>query len=164
MKNLENLTQDELLQLESALPQIAVLIAGADGTIDAEESAWADKLAHIRSYAGEKWLQAFYQQVDANFHIKFSDLVKSLPKDTATRQHCLSAELAKLNPVLAKLEPENGYEMYQSLQTFAKSIAKASGGFLGFASVSGEEEKWVGLPMLTPIAKPEPKEEQDAAE
>jgi hypothetical protein len=157
MKNLENLTQDEIVQLGNAVPQIAVLIAGADGKIDAEETAWADKLAHIRSYSGEKWLQAFYEQVDANFSIQFKGLVGSLPTDTAARQAALSAELEKVNPILAKLSAEHAYKIYHSYITFAQSIAKASGGFLGFSTVSSDEAAWIELPMITAIPEP-PKE------
>ncbi len=154
MTHFENLTPSELQQLEEAVVQISILVAGADGSIDAEEVAWADKLAHIRGYSGEQWLQEFYDEVAANFKIRFNDLLKSLPPDTALRQHCLTMEIAKLNPVLAKLDPKVAYKMYHSYQTLAMSIAKASGGILGFGSVSRAEEKVVHLPMITPIAEP----------
>ena len=154
MTHFENLTPSELQQLEVAVVQISVLVAGADGTIDAEEAAWADKVAHIRGYSGEEWLQEFYDQVAANFKISFNDMLKALPTDTALRQATLSTELAKLDPILAKLEPKIGYKMYHSYQTLAMSIAKASGGILGFGAVSRAEEKVVHLPMITPIAEP----------
>jgi hypothetical protein len=154
MTHFENLTPSELQQLEDVVVQISVLIAGADGKIDAEEAAWADKLAHIRGYSGEKWMQEFYDQVSANFKIQFNDLVKALPTDTAVRQHCLTAEIAKINPILAKLDPKTAYKMYHSYQTLAMSIAKASGGILGFGAVSSAEKKVVDLPMITPIEAP----------
>ncbi len=158
MTHFENLTPSELQQLEMAVVQISILVAGADGTIDAEEVAWADKVAHIRGYSGEEWLQEFYDQVAANFKITFNDMLKALPTDTALRQATLSTELAKLDPILAKLDSKVGYKMYHSYQTLAMSIAKASGGILGFASVSRDEEKVVHLQMITPI--PEPVEEE----
>ena len=154
MTHFENLTPSELQQLEIAVVQISILVAGADGTIDAEEAAWADKVTHIRSYSGEECLQEFYDQVATNFKISFNDMVKSLPTDTALRQTTLSTELAKLDPILAKLEPIVGYKMYHSYRTLAMSIAKASGGILGFGAVSRDEEKVVHLPMITPIAEP----------
>jgi hypothetical protein len=129
-------------------------VAGADGTIDAEEAAWADKLAHIRGYSGEKWLQAFYDDVATNFRIRFNDLRKTSSTDTALRQMSLTTEIAKVNPILAKLDPKVAYKMYHSYQTLAMSIAKASGGILGFGSVSRAEEKVVHLPMITPIEAP----------
>ena len=154
MTHFENLTPSELQQLETAVVQISILVAGADGAIDAEEAAWADKVAHIRGYSGELWLQEFYDQVAANFKISFNDMLKSLPTDTAFRQTTLSTELAKINPILAKLEPKVAYKIYHSYETLAMSIAKASGGILGFGAVSRDEEKVVHLPMITPIAEP----------
>jgi hypothetical protein len=154
MTHFENLSPSELQQLEEVVVQISILVAGADGTIDAEEAAWADKLAHIRGYSGEKWLQEFYDAVAANFKIRFNDLVKSLPTDTALRQTTLATEIAKVNPILAKLDAKTAYKMYHSYQTLALSIAKASGGLLGFGSVSRAEQKVVDLPMITPIAEP----------
>ena len=154
MTHFENLTPSELLQLEEAVVQISILVAGADGTIDAEEAAWADKVAHIRGYSGEEWLQEFYDQVAANFKIQFNDMVKALPTDTALRQTTLATELEKLNPILAKLAPKTAYKMYSSYVSLATSVAKASGGILGFGAVSNAEQKVAGLPMLTPIAEP----------
>jgi hypothetical protein len=154
MTHFENLSPSEIQQLEEAVVQISILVAGADGTIDAEEVAWADKLAHIRGYSGDLWLQEFYDEVATNFRIRFNDLRKALPPDTALRQHCLTMEIAKINPILAKLDPRVAYKMYHSYQTLAMSIAKSSGGILGFGSVSNAEAKVVNLPMLTPIAEP----------
>lgn len=160
MKFFETLTQDELLHLEDAIPQIAVLIAGADGNIDAEEKAWADKLTEIRSYASDAVLHEFYHDIHVNFPIKFNDLVNNLPADTTTRQQVLSDNLSHLNPVLAKLDPRVAHHLYVSYTSFAKSIAEASGGILRFGTISQAEKKWIGLPMITPIAEPVQNEEQ----
>ncbi len=154
MTHFENLSASELQQLEEAVVQISILVAGADGAIDAEEAAWADKLTHIRGYSGEKWLQEFYDEVATNFKIRFNDTLKTLPTDTALRQATLSTEIAKVNPILAKLEPKAAYKMYHSYQTLALSIAKASGGILGFGAVSRAEKLVVDLPMIAPIAEP----------
>ena len=154
MTHFENLTPSELQQLEEAVVHISILVAGADGSIDAEEAAWADKLTHIRGYSGEEWLKEFYDGVAANFKIRFNDMVKSLPTDTALRQTTLATELDKVNPILAKLDAKTAHKMYHSYTTLAMSIAKASGGILGFGSVSRAEQKVVDLPMITPIAEP----------
>jgi hypothetical protein len=154
MTHFENLTPAELQQLEEAVVHISILVAGADGTIDAEEAAWADKVTHIRGYSGEQWLQEFYDEVATNFRIRFNDTLKALPPDAALRQHCLTMEIAKVNPILAKLDPKIAYKMYHSYQTLAMSIAKATGGILGFGAVSRAEEKVVHLTMITPIAEP----------
>ena len=154
MKNLENLTPAETLHLKKTLSHIALLIAGADGNIDAEEIAWADKLTNIRGYSGEKWLQAFYDDVHTDFLTDFNTTLKALPTETAARQQALALEISSVNPILEKLDPATAYKMYHSFMTFSESIAKSSGGILGFGSISRAESKWVGLPMINAIAEP----------
>jgi hypothetical protein len=154
MKHFENLSQEDLVVLENAVPQIAVLIAGADGKIDVKEEIWAEKVTAIRGFAGDKWLNDFYDEVHANFAIRFRDLVKHLPTETAKRQEVLSTELEKINPILAKLEAQTAFKLYKSFKSYADQVAHASGGILGFHSVSHDEEVWLGLPMITPIDEP----------
>jgi hypothetical protein len=160
MNHFENLSATECQQLEDAVSLIAVLIAGADGKIDILEETWATKLAHIRSFAGEKWLHDFYAAVDANFNIKFHDLVKHLPSETAERQTQISEKLTHINALLAKLDSKTAYKLYTSYISFAKSIAEASGGFMRLGSIGAEEKKWLSLPMITPIENPENSEEE----
>ena len=154
MKFFTEISNDELLHLQDAVPQIAILIAGADGNIDEEEREWADKLTNIRTYAGDKILHEFYATVHANFRIRFNDMLKTLPKNTAERQQILSGNLSNLNGILAKLDPRVAYHVYQSFVTYAKSIAEETGGFFRFGAISSEEKKWVELPMITPIEQP----------
>jgi hypothetical protein len=158
MTYLEHLTPAEQQLLQDAIPNITALIAGADGEIDQAEKDWAAKLTHIRGFANPKDLQSFYDAVDAQFVVRFGEILKSLPTETKARQATLSERLAALNPILATLEPKFGYLLYHSFVTFAEQIAKASGGILGFGSVSHEERHIMGLPMLTAIPEP-PKEE-----
>lgn len=154
MKFFAPLSQDELLSLEDAIPQIAVLIAGADGEIDAEEKAWADKLTEIRTYAGDKVLHDLYEQIHANFLIKFNDLIKMLPQNIEERQQILAENLSKLNPILEKLDPRVAHHVYISFTTFAKSIAGTTGGVFGFGTISQAEKNWISLPMIEPIPEP----------
>jgi hypothetical protein len=164
MNYFENISTEDLQILETAVPQIALLIAGADGKIDEEETAWAKKLTHIRSFSGDKYLKGFYEQVEANFSIKFRDMLRALPQNTAERQAALSVEIAKVNDVLAKLDSEIAFHLYKSYLSFAESIAKSSGGFLGFSTISNDEKKWIGLSMIHPIADPNPNRAEAAAE
>ncbi len=154
MEHFENISAEELRVLENAVSQIALLIAGADGKIDKEEMDWASKLTHIRTYSGEKSLQKFYAEVEANFNIKLSDLMKYSAQNVAERQATLSANIALVNPILAKLDAHTAYYVYHSFVTLAKSVAKSAGGILGFGSISAAEGKLIGLSMITPIAKP----------
>jgi hypothetical protein len=163
MKFFTSLSQEELQHLQDAIPQIAILIAGADGNIDAEEREWADKLTNIRAYAGDKVLHEYYETVHANFSIRFNDMLKTLPTNTAGRQEVLATNLSHLNTVLAKLDSRVAYHLYKSFVTYAKSIAEETGGFFRFGAISGEEKKWIGLPMLAPIAAPKEEPISDEA-
>lgn len=154
MKHFENLTAEELLTIENAVPQIAILVAGADGVIDADEKEWAKKLTHIRGFAGDKWLNDLYDQIDVNFSIQFNDMLKKLPTDVAKRQQVLSESLAKVNPILAKLDQSTAYKLYHSYVTYAEQIAKASGGLFGFGTISRDEKKWLSLSMIAPVSEP----------
>ena len=163
LNNISQLNEEEIQELYDAIPVITLLIAGADGVIDEDELAQSEKITKIRSFSGGEVMQAFYDKVGEDYHDRLHRWLKVIPKDTASRTEELSARLANLNPILAKLDPEWGAKMYQSLTSFAKHVAKASGGFLGFGSISKEEADLIDLPMLTPIIFEE-EEENDAAE
>lgn len=152
MKDLFSLiTEDEKQKLINSIAYVTVLIAGADGKINNAETEWAEKLTKIRSFAHHKALQQFYETVGADFHNKLENLIASLPTDNTLRANYLTEKLAEIDPILQKLPTEYGAILYQSLTSFAKHVAKASGGFLGFATISANEAKLIGLKMLTPI-------------
>ena len=157
----ENLSQEQYNELKSSLPLITILIAGADGDIDAQELNWAEKLTHIRSYAQPDLLNHFYEDVEKGFHEELESLIQSMPSDIDTRQDQISKRLAGLNKIFALLPNEVAYGLYESLTSFAEHIAKASGGFLRFGSVSHEEKEWIDLPMITPIILEEPLEDTE---
>lgn len=141
-------------KLKDAVALITVLISGADGDFDSEELSWAEKVTKIRSYKMSEDLIGFYQEVGKDFHEKLEAAIEAFPKDVHTRTHLISERLEMLNPILAKLDPKVAYHLYKSYLSFAEHVAKASGGFLGFFSVSSDESDLMKLPMLTPIAEP----------
>ena len=71
-----------------------------------------------------------------------------LSKDRSERMNQVSTELAKLNPILAKLDTCYAAALYQSFLSFAKHIARASGGILRFLTIGPKEHKVVELPMI----------------
>lgn len=162
MKYFENISQEALQILENAIAQITLLIAVSDGDVNHEETDWAAKLVHIRTYSGDNSLLAFYEQVEANFNIKLNDLINHSPRESEACKAYLSEKLSAVNPILAKLEPETAYHLYTSYLSFAKSIAKSSGGFLGFGSISKNEAHLIELAMITPIAQPIDEDEDNA--
>lgn len=158
MNYFRSLSESEYAQVKEAIPLITILIAGADGNIDEEETSWATRLTSIRSYANPELLNEFYEDVSVDFSENLQSWISKLPTDTAERTRIISDRLEKLNPVLAKLSPKVGAIAYDSLVSFAKHIANASGGILRFFSVSREEKKLLDLPMLNQIVFSEEEE------
>ena len=153
--------QDEQILLE-AIPQITILIAGADGKYDSDEIEWAKKVTEIRTYASpyEK-LNEFYRIVGASYQDDLTHLIQSLPNDLDERQSILKDRLNRINDVLPKMHDQQiAYQLYKDLVSFAKHVAKASGGFLGFGSISKAERDLIGLDMIIPVADPNAEEEE----
>lgn len=152
MKELFDLiSNEEKQQLVDTVSYITVLIAGSESKIDQKEIEWAEKLTKIRSFAHHKSLQAFYETVGLDFHDKLQDLIESVPDNVSMRTQFLSDKIALTNPILQKLPIEYGALLYRSFTSFAKHVAKASGGFLGIGSISAAEAPLIKLSMLTPI-------------
>ncbi len=145
---LEGLNHDEKELLYNAIPTIGLLVGGADGNMDAEETAWAQRLTEMRSFSGEKMLRPFYEVIEQSYEARLKHVAEGLPSETAARTAALSATLAKINDVLPKLDHKIAQHLYQSFVTYSESMAKATGGILGFASISAEEQKIVALPMI----------------
>lgn len=149
------LTEQEVDQMIGSISLVTVLIAGADGDIDPKETAWAKKIANIRTYSTPAPFQEFYKLVGQDYQERLDKVLATYPKDVAARQQKISDELAALNPILAKLENKWAAGYYSDLLSFAKHVATADGGVLGFFSVSGDEEKWINLPMINKIIEEE---------
>ena len=150
-QDLSLLTPQEIQSLKDAYAQITILIAGADGKIDAEELSWAEKITQIRTYAGDERLRDFHTEVNQTVSEQIKTMIAELPPDPKTRNAILSEKLSHLNPILESMDPSLGSHLYKGYVSFAERIAKASGGLLSFFSIGPEEKKWVGLPMLNAI-------------
>ena len=151
LDNFTGINEAEKKQLIDAIAQITILIAGADGMIDTAETAWATKLTKIRSYASDETLNEFYQTVGKTFSEDLNTMIKALPQGTEEREKILVENLTELNGPLPNLPNPIGAALYESFTSFAKHVAEASGGFLRMWSISGEEKKLIGLPMVNPI-------------
>jgi hypothetical protein len=158
------LKEGQYNELKDSLALVTVLIAGADDNIDEQELNWAEKLTQIRSYTKPESLNNFYEDVEQGFHKRLDELIKELPGSVDKRQEVISSRLANLNTILPLLDNEIGHQIYDSLTSFAKHIAKASGGFLRFASISKAEKEWIHLPMVDPIILEELGEEEPETE
>ncbi len=143
-----NLTPEEQQLMLDAIPLITLLVAGADGHIDSEELEAAEKIAHVRSYDFNNDLNEYFQMVSDEHLHRLNHYHALFPKTTLERQNAVTEELAKLNPVLAKMDKYDAAVYYKNFRTFATHIAKAEGGLLGFMSIDKAEAKVVDLPML----------------
>lgn len=147
-----SLSSAEYQQLKDAFALVTVYIAGSDGTIDSEETAWAEKVTAIRSYKMSEDLKEFYHDVHEQFESKVGDLIINMPKaNPSERNNIISTQLSELNPILAKLPVKTGAKLYSGLVSFATHVAKATGGLFGFFSISSTEKALLGLSMLHPI-------------
>lgn len=153
MELLKNLNDAEVTLMKDAIAYITILVAGADDNIEAEEIAAAEKLTQIRSFKYHDEMKPYYESVNETLTTRINELLESLPNEVDARQAAVSAELEKLNPVLAKLDLHRGHVFYETFLSFAKHVAKAAGGFIGFVKINAEEKKVIDLPMITPIAE-----------
>lgn len=147
----KRISDQEYADLVHLIPSITILIAGADNKIEKKEKEWAKKLTSIRSYASPELLNQYYEDVEKDFDEKLDQYISELPNDSVERNKILSDKIAKANSLLKKMENREAFYLYKSLLSFAKHIAKSSGGFLRFFSVSREEKRLMQLPMLSPI-------------
>jgi len=159
IKQFEVLNQDEQQLAIDAIPLITLLIAFADGEMDDKERSWSEKIAEIRTYSGHESLYEYYEKVDDHYQEKLDKLLASLPEDNDQRLAEISKKLSGLNPIISKLETVFAWRYYNSLVSFAEHVAKASGGFLGWASINKEEQALIGLDMINPVVLEEEPED-----
>ncbi len=144
----KRLLPEEYELVKDAIPLITILIAGADGNINAEERTWAEKVTNIRSYSLPEEYRGYYLDVGYNFSAHLDEIIAGLPEDVADRQLEITRRMSPLNDILGKLETKVSAAIYDEWLSFAKHVARASGGFLKMWSISAAEKKWIRLPML----------------
>ncbi|GAB4234414.1 MAG: hypothetical protein Tsb0034_08020 [Ekhidna sp.] len=144
----ESLREDEIEVLLNAPVYVAILIAGADGKIDKSERKEAIDVARNKQSRAREQLAAYYKLVGERFEDSFHKLVDALPSGTEERTQAVSIELRKLNFILPKVDKNFAIKLHASLKDLAKKIAEASGGVLGYLSVSYEEAKLMELRMI----------------
>ncbi len=154
LSGFEFLESSEMAALLDAPVAIAALIGAADGKFDQQESEWSDRLVDVFTYNKPKALNDFYAQVSLNFIEKVNQKLAGLPGDTKAKTEALGRQLEALNPILAQLDQAAGAALYSSFIKLARETAKASGGFLRIGAIAAAEQRWIDLPMLTPIHAP----------
>jgi len=161
IEGFEALNKEQFETTKEAVSWITILIASADGEIRQNETGWAEKLTEIRSYSSPMDIDYFYKEVDKDFSEKLSQMLERMPSDRTERMELLSRKLRQLNDILPKMDNKSAVRLYKSYKSFAKHVAKASGGFLGFFSVSSEEKDLIDLPMINEIVRIEPEDKEN---
>lgn len=144
----ENITAQEKEVMYNMPIYVTILIAGADGHVDSAEIRKAVQLSELKSTLARPELVEYYTWASINFEDRLSQMLLSVPEDVNERTDLLVNELAKLNSILDRMDLRFSIELYNSARDFAKKIAKASGGVLGYMSIGFEESQLIGLEMI----------------
>jgi len=144
----ENLNQDEQGIMYGAPILVAILIAGADGKIDKSEMREAIAVSSMKKVKARKDLKAYYEEVGTDFEDKLKFGIRKFPNDSRARQLKIVEELEKINDIMPKIERRFAIKFVESIKDFAKRVAEASGGVLGYMSVGYEESKLIDLKMI----------------
>lgn len=152
IQEFESLREDEQEVLLRAPVYVAILIAGADGKIDKTERREAIDIARNKQSRSREQLSEFYKLVGEAFEEQFNKLDGELPSGTDERISAITTELRKLNFILPKVDKNFAIKFIASLKDLAKKIAEASGGVLGYLSISYEESRLMELKMIKEIS------------
>jgi len=127
---------------------ISLLIAGVDKTYNKGELEQAKFFAKVRETHDREELEEYYHAVANNFDERLDFYMNKLDEDKEKREASLFKELSRLNHILPILDPKFQVELYASLKTYARHIAEASGGILGYFAITPDELKLIELPMI----------------
>lgn len=142
------LDKQEWEQLVALPIYIALLIAGADGTIDSAEIKRAIDFSKSATSLSDQEIINFYCDVHQDFEDKLKVVAANLPVDREEREELLIDRIKNVNMILTKIEKPHACALYASFKRMAKKIATASGGILGWGSVGKEESRLLDLQML----------------
>ncbi len=147
IKEFQQLSAEDAQQLLKAPALITVLIAAADGKVEKKETTWAGKVMSYREHIGDEDLFDYYHLADENFEAQVNDLLASATGNQEMIAS-VSKELEKVGKIMTKINKVYADKLMESWQSFARQIAKASGGFLGFGEISSQEEQLMDLHMI----------------
>ena len=145
------LSEQENDQLVGAIPLITLLIGSADGLLEQQETEWAERVIKFRTFSHDEELHNYYQAVFDTFDHRLDVLMRATTESLEFRKKYLSDKLASLNPILQKLDRLDALKLYHDFLSFAKHVAKSSGGILYMANISPAEKALMSLDMISPI-------------
>ena len=143
------LTEEEVELLYQVPALATILIAGADDDIDILEKQVAEELTHLKSTTSEPKLHEYYEKVSDTFRKDLETLISELPGSAKFRNPYIREQLTHINVIFDKVPPLFANDFYRHIKQIAKCVAEASGGVMGYLSVSNDEAKaLINLEMI----------------
>ncbi len=124
MEHFKNLTESENKALLKFPAYISLLAADSDGKMDEAEKKEAIKFSHIKTYAADALLVAFYKEADAVFENNIRQLDNDLPKEKKSRESAIKFELLNLEKLVLKLGKEDSAALHHSMKTFKDHVSQ----------------------------------------
>jgi hypothetical protein len=140
-------SQEEQYLLEVPV-LISVLIAGSENELNESELEEASFYARLKKSRAREDLKEYYHKVGENFDENLQVLLGRLSSDRHERNKELRHELSKLNRILPKLDQKIAINLYASYKAFARHVAQAGDGLLGYMAVTPEENELLELSMI----------------
>jgi hypothetical protein len=125
MKGFELLTEEEQERLLKYPAYIALMAVNKDARIDEDEKTKAEKFLHIKTYSASPLFAEFYAKADREFEKTIGELDNALPKERSARELAIRNELAGLEEILKKLDPEYARLLHESMRSFKEHVSKA---------------------------------------
>ncbi|HBE67033.1 MAG TPA: hypothetical protein DDW52_02690 [Planctomycetaceae bacterium] len=123
--------------LESLPTLCFVLIAGADGNIDKKEISDFENSLSKNSRHSNPLVQSIFSAAHSRIQ---KDLVEIL-ESAKSNAGALLIRLAACKAIAVEKAPEHADEFFELLIEMSTPVAAASGGFMGFGSKIGKQEK-----------------------
>jgi hypothetical protein len=144
---LKDLTERERQIVKYAPVWVILYVACADNDIETSEIDRGKEIIQIKSYAEKNDVRELYDLLKTNIDQEIDLALKELSAVGSVRLSYLEENLAKLNDIFPKLDSAYAKQLYKSLRSLAREVAKSSG-FFGIGIISELEEKAIQLPML----------------
>jgi hypothetical protein len=144
---LKDLTERERQIVKYAPVWVILYVACADNDIQTSEIDRGKEIIQIKSYAEKNDVRELYDLLKTNIDQEIDLALKELSAVGSVRLSYLEENLAKLNDIFPKLDSAYAKQLYKSLRSLAREVAKSSG-FFGIGIISELEEKAIQLPML----------------
>ncbi len=144
LKSLSEVQRERLLDVPV---YITLYVGVADGTLDREEIEWSEHIAEFRAQQEDDLLGRYWSDVDRRFRRRFFQIRSELgvvpDKEVSPMvvMQQIEAWFRGIPSAYPSLPEGWVVELYESWRTYARQVARASGGILGFGAVSGKEER-----------------------